>query len=98
MKPQTYNFRDIYLATFLKTQNHNLHNITVDKSTRATFHFVLSEKLKEDIKVYFDGNALVEPKRYISEFRDLRTFVYNITQNMKGNAHGKNISSPADRT
>lgn len=79
--PTNGKYNDIYLASFLKASGVALTDATVDPAGRVTFIFPPTTETNELVQAYFKGEALINPVRLVEEFRNLRTFVYSLSQN-----------------
>lgn len=65
------------LATLLKTKACNLLHISKDNPRHAIFHFEDTPEREKLTNDYWEGKALVEPKSYYSNQRELKTLLYD---------------------
>ena len=77
MENQNFQTSDFYTAVFLLANGFKL--IEIDKTNSRRFCFVFEDqknraKLLED---YFNGNARIEPRQFVSSIKELKTLMYN---------------------
>ena len=77
MENQNFQTSDFYTAVFLLANEFKL--IKIDKTDPRRFCFVFQDqenrvKLLED---YFNGNARIEPRQFVSSIKELKTLMYN---------------------
>lgn len=81
--PQTTNFKDLYISSYLKAKGFPLHNADLDPQGRTIFHFLETPELSEVLRKYYDGTALVSPSAYIEAFKALRSLAYSLSDSKK---------------
>lgn len=83
---QTTSFKDLYLSSYLRAKGFPLHNADLDEKGRTIFHFLETPELKECLRKYYDGTALVSPSAFIENFKALRSLAYSLSDkpNMNG--------------
>ncbi|MFH1890975.1 MAG: DUF5659 domain-containing protein [Candidatus Kuenenbacteria bacterium] len=77
MENQNFQTTDFYTAVFLLANGFKL--IEIDKTNPRRFCFVFQDqenrgKLLED---YFNGNARIDPRQFVSSIKELKTLMYN---------------------
>lgn len=65
------------LAVFLKTKLGKYLHISKDNPRHATFHFEDTPERKKLTNDYWQGKALVEPRVYYNNQRELKTLLYD---------------------
>ena len=72
----THETSDLCLAVFLSL-NHELKEINKDDSRRCQFVFEDNPRLQADIHDFWKGDALVAPKDFFNNMRDLKARIYD---------------------
>lgn len=65
------------LAVFLKTKACKYLHITKDNPKHAIFHFQDTPEREKLTSDYWQGKALVEPRTYYNNQRELKTLLYD---------------------
>ena len=88
-EPEIYSSKDLYISSYLKALAYPLHDATLDARGRTIFHFEDTLELKEALKKYYTGAALVSPSAFIESFKSLRSLAYSLSGDLKTNMRGK---------
>lgn len=65
------------LATFLKTKECNLLHITKNDPRHSTFDFEDTQEREKLTQDFWEGKALVEPRSFYANQRELKTLLYD---------------------
>lgn len=72
---------DMCLASFLAYNNYIIEEVKDDEVKRGAKVFVFNrkqgKKIEELIMEYNNKKALVEPKRFFAEIRNMKTMIYH---------------------
>lgn len=84
-----YTTTDIYLAATLSALNYVLDEITQEGS-KFVFHFQTPEDaptkniISIEAEEYWTGNILVDPKKVFSEFKEIKSRMYDLRRKDNG--------------
>lgn len=78
---------DIYLASALASLDYTLEIIT-QENHKFLFHFIKPNNkyppLDVEVNNYWQGNLLLDPKRLFSEFKEIKTRMYDLKRSKNG--------------
>ncbi len=86
---ESFSSKDLYISSYLKAIGLPLQYASLDDRGRTIFHFEDTPKLKEALKKYYTGAALVSPSTFIESFKSLRSLAYSLSGDLKTNMKDK---------
>lgn len=82
-----YETTDMNLATCLMTLGHGKPEMDENKNPmKVVFRFAQDAHLEEDVRKYYDGHLLVDPRLFATNFWKVKTEAYGLMKNKKAEA------------
>jgi hypothetical protein len=76
-----YKTNDLWLASYLECKGYKILNFSkANESNHYYFEFEDTDIIKHEVKSYFLGDALVDPKLFKQHVLDLKSNIYSMKQ------------------
>ncbi len=79
----TFSTKDLGVASYLATTEHELTGTTLEDPKKVIFHFRRKEETENLVVKYLSGTAQASAKKLFENYRTLRGLVYSRINNVR---------------